>query len=179
LEEEFEECFGDFSSLQIQPLTGFLRHQFISFRYIVRDADSRLSLREKFALDEWIASGKGVHSIRDHPHHDNPFLGGLWGATKGSVPNLVELSRNWNRNEYIQDMNLLNHVVYPKVKDNMMSHDSHSCIKWGGRPFPTRRFGKEIVGGVYGPDDIQRAGDVASLTPAPPACRKEPDWNYG
>jgi hypothetical protein len=38
-------------------------------RYIVRDADSRLSMREKAAVNEWIASGKKAHNIRDHPSH--------------------------------------------------------------------------------------------------------------
>ena len=73
----------------------------------------------------------------------------------------------------------MNQVVYPKVKNDMISHDSHTCTKWGGRPFPTRRFSKEIVGGVYDAHDVQRIGDVNSLSLAPMACRKEPDWLYG
>lgn len=38
-------------------------------RFVVRDADSRLSLREKMAVNEWIASGKKMHNIKDHPSH--------------------------------------------------------------------------------------------------------------
>jgi len=34
---------------------------------IFRDCDSRLSLREKLAVDEWIQSKKSVHIMRDHP----------------------------------------------------------------------------------------------------------------
>jgi hypothetical protein len=46
-------------------------------RYIIRDADSRLNMREKLAIDEWIASGKKIHILRDHPNHgDFPISGG-------------------------------------------------------------------------------------------------------
>ena len=49
-------------------------------RFIVRDADSRLNPRERLAVEEWIASGKRIHSIRDHPNHDRPLNGGMWGG---------------------------------------------------------------------------------------------------
>lgn len=34
-------------------------------RYIVRDVDSRLNYRERFAVEEWIQSGKSIHIMRD------------------------------------------------------------------------------------------------------------------
>ena len=46
---------------------------------ISRDADSRLSLREKEAVEKWINSDKDFHIMRDHPHHYYPILGGTWG----------------------------------------------------------------------------------------------------
>ena len=49
-------------------------------RFIVRDADSRLNRRERFAVEEWVRSGRAVHTIRDHPSHDRHLNGGLWGA---------------------------------------------------------------------------------------------------
>ena len=36
-----------------------------------RDTDTRILLREKLAVDEWLASGKTFHIMRDHPHHIN------------------------------------------------------------------------------------------------------------
>ena len=43
---------------------------------IVRDSDSRLHEREANLTNEWIASGKEIHAIRDHPAHNNiPLLG--------------------------------------------------------------------------------------------------------
>ena len=47
---------------------------------ISRDTDSRLSEREKEAVDEWLASDKGFHIMRDHPAHGTEILGGMWGA---------------------------------------------------------------------------------------------------
>lgn len=45
-----------------------------------RDADSRLSLREVRAVNEWLKSEKAVHIIRDHPCHNAVMPGGMWGA---------------------------------------------------------------------------------------------------
>ena len=47
---------------------------------LVRDLDSRLSRREAEAVEEWLASSKAVHVMRDHPSHSWPMLGGMWGA---------------------------------------------------------------------------------------------------
>ena len=38
-------------------------------RYVVRDADSRVSAREKAAVDAWARSGLAFHVMRDHPSH--------------------------------------------------------------------------------------------------------------
>ena len=50
---------------------------------ISRDTDSRLSEREKCAIDEWLESDKGFHIMRDHPWHGTEILGGMWGAKRG------------------------------------------------------------------------------------------------
>ena len=47
--------------------------------WISRDADSRSSQREKNMVDEWIKSGKALHSILDHPAHGS-LMGGLFGV---------------------------------------------------------------------------------------------------
>ena len=36
---------------------------------VSRDTDSRLSEREKAAVEEWLESDKGFHIMRDHPAH--------------------------------------------------------------------------------------------------------------
>jgi hypothetical protein len=64
-------------------------------RFIVRDADSRLNARERMAVEAWVQSGKGVHSIRDHPNHAKPLNGGLWGAKRGAIPNITGLIESY------------------------------------------------------------------------------------
>ena len=53
---------------------------------ISRDCDSHLSERERKCVDEWLASGKGLHIIRDHPNHVNykfhRIFGGMFGMRK-------------------------------------------------------------------------------------------------
>jgi len=50
-------------------------------RFIVRDSDSRLNIREAAAVQEWIASEKEFHIMRDHVEHRALICGGMWGAT--------------------------------------------------------------------------------------------------
>jgi hypothetical protein len=51
-----------------------------------RDCDSRISLRDEIAVNEWIESDKSFHIIRDHPiGHGWPINAGMWGAKGGSV----------------------------------------------------------------------------------------------
>ena len=38
-------------------------------RYVIINIDTRLSLRDKSAVDDWITSGKILHVMRDHPSH--------------------------------------------------------------------------------------------------------------
>lgn len=51
-------------------------------RFIVRDSDSRLNIREAAAVKEWEESGKEFHIMRDHKEHRALICGGMWGATK-------------------------------------------------------------------------------------------------
>lgn len=58
--------------------------------FIVRDPDSRLTTRDRMAVNEWIQSGELFHSIRDHPHHGIEIMGAMWGAVGGFI-------LNWSR----------------------------------------------------------------------------------
>jgi hypothetical protein len=113
---------------------------------ISRDTDSRLSLREKAAVDEWMASDKGFHIMRDHPHHRFPVLGGMWGAKAGTVPNMKELIDNWDqKNAYGTDYEFFAGRIMPLIVENTLAHDEF----FGGQPFPTPREGDEFVGQIF------------------------------
>jgi len=71
---------------------------------ISRDSDSRLSQREKAAVDEWLDSDKGFHIMRDHPAHGTEILGGMWGAKLGSIPQMKTLILEYSKdNSYVHD----------------------------------------------------------------------------
>mgnify|MGYP006292180853 FL=1 len=45
----------------------------------MRDADSVLNIRERAAVDDWLASGAAFHVMRDHPVHCDLMLAGMGG----------------------------------------------------------------------------------------------------
>ena len=159
-------------NMQNQPIKNQMVWRFLVSsssvveRYIIRDIDSRLSMREKEAVDEWIESGARFHVMRDHPSHSKfAMSGGMWGGTMDAVPDMearLTQRRKMNR-DYLQDMNFLNDVIWPIAQKSLVQHDSFSCDKFGGgHLFPTKRIGWEHVGSVY-IDGKMRQGDVDIL----------------
>ena len=83
---------------------------------VFRDTDSRISIREKIAVDEWIESKKSVHIMRDHPYHGIPagndrlgILAGMWGI-KGNVIPITEMIKKFTlgkNNQYGIDQTFL------------------------------------------------------------------------
>lgn len=117
---------------------------------IFRDADSRLSYRERNAVEEWIANGDVLHVMRDHPFHQVPYgaaglsiLGGMWGI-KGSSVLLQPLIYNFIRdkeNEYGIDQAFLQQI-YQQFKDSQTVHDDF----FEKKPFPSKRHQYRFVG---------------------------------
>ena len=93
-------------------------------RYIVRDVDSRLNARDRFAVEKWLTSKdhKGIHIMRDHVNHCIPMNGGMWGGTKGVLSNMEELVKDWegSRDAYSADLDFLRMRVYPLIKENIV-----------------------------------------------------------
>ena len=156
-------------------------------RFIVRDCDSRLNPRERLAVEEWIQSGKRVHTLRDHPNHDRPLNGGMWGGVKLAVADMATLVRKWsNREAYMGDLDFLNQQVWPRadVKGSQLGHDAYTCTKHpNSRPFPSRRPADyQHVGQVFFGDGQPRRGDIDDWmvgVKVPPQCRREPGFEYG
>ena len=61
--------------------------------FLCRDLDSRITAREVAAVEEWLQSGREIHSMRDHPAHTTPLLGAAWGAriTEDNIRHKVAL----------------------------------------------------------------------------------------
>lgn len=115
---------------------------------ISRDCDSRLTLREKFCVDEFISSDKLFHSIIDHPFHGN-IMGGMWGAKRGILQNMKSLISDWPKsNKWQTDQSFLTRIIKPLVENDSLVHDSINL-----KNFPTQRKNYEFVGEVFDEND--------------------------
>lgn len=123
--------------------------------FISRDCDSRLSLREKAAVDEWLESPELIHSMRDHPCHSVPILGGMWGMKHGAISDYEEMLNRFAKENRLQtDQEFLAQYVYPSTRRIMHHDNGYFTHFWGGRPFPTPRNGLEFVGQVFDENDV-------------------------
>jgi hypothetical protein len=119
---------------------------------IFRDTDSRLSLREKYAVDEWIQSDKTFHIMRDHPHHGFPILGGMWGYKSNNKYPIKELLGSFNKNDrYGTDYEFFYNSLYPLINDDKVVHDPF----FDKIDFPQPRDGTEFVGDVFDENNIR------------------------
>lgn len=115
-----------------------------------RDCDSRLSIREKLAVDEWITSNKSLHVMRDHPAHRAPhgnntmgILGGMWGvkSSKIDITKMINEYSQHNRHVYGQDQNFLS-KVYDFFGEDKITHDEF----FENKPFPIKRENGRFIG---------------------------------
>ena len=116
---------------------------------IFRDADSHLHIRDKAAVDEWIASDKDIHIMRDNCQHGWVICGGLWGTKRGGVPRLkymIEDSDMLKREEFNKhgvDQIFLQYELYPSIKSKAFVHDDwfpNGFVGEEKHPFPIPRL---------------------------------------
>lgn len=93
---------------------------------VVRDADSRVHMRDRWAIEEFVKSDKKAHSIRDHPYHFTQILGGLWGLKRGIIPSMGELVRPHLEELWCfgKDQFFLKEEVFPLVENELLVHTS-------------------------------------------------------
>jgi len=124
-------------------------------RFIVRDADSRLSQREKNCVIDWEKTGKEFHIIRDHPYHSTLIMGGMWGATRSLIEkiNYDDLVNQFNKlqytNTYASDQEFLARMIYPLIKNNACIHDDLDRYSEGARKIPHFNFDNHYIGESY------------------------------
>lgn len=99
-----------------------------------RDADCRVGLRERAAVDEWMASGKSLHTMWDKIGiRRRNISAGMFGLKRW--PEMGERVASWPRNGLFgDDENFLNRVVWPEFKDDCIRH--RRGVEAGFRPFP-------------------------------------------
>ena len=108
----------------------------------VRDADSRIHWKDRWAIQQFLSTSYSLHIIRDHKEHTSPILGGLWGLRKPDV-SIRQLYTQYTEDKslghrWAHDQNFLADVVYPKFKRDALVHFSHERIYQGeiGFTFP-------------------------------------------
>lgn len=109
---------------------------------IIRDTDSRLSKREALAVEDWIDSQSDCHIMRDHPYHNAPILGGMWGVKAGLIEDIkVEILKFRPTKEKAQDQIFLKNFIYEKIIMGKLSQKVHDSF-FEKKPFPLEIRGK-------------------------------------
>lgn len=133
-------------------------NRFISFEdteathIITRDTDSRLSVREVLAVNEWIEQGTKAHIMRDHPFHFTPIMAGMFGVLGGVIKTTKRMLQK-PKNYYHYDQDLLLKHVLPIIENDCTIHDEF----FAKRKFPTQRNEYEFVGESFNEFDVPDA----------------------
>ena len=111
----------------------------------VRDADSRIHWKDRWAIREFLNNPRALlHIIRDNPQHATAIMGGLWGIRKTdnlSIRKLYDEYKSAKRKDHGVglDQNFLIDCVYPIFAQKLMIHSSQTW-KYGSLetilPFP-------------------------------------------
>lgn len=117
---------------------------------MVRDADSRVHWKDRWAIRNFIESSSGVHIIRDHIEHTIQILAGLWGIKKSALSfSIQDAYKEWtpifagsgdknDPNGFGIDQNFLKMVLYPRLASSVLVHYSNNRLMIGevGIEFP-------------------------------------------
>lgn len=134
-------------------------------RFIVRDCDSRINIREAAAVKEWEKSELPFHAMRDHPGHGIPILGAMWGATSFFLPDFKDLYNQFifqiklnstvvKRNKFFYtDQTFLSNFIWPRIKDNCIVHDDNARITGTEKSFLVKLSDNQFVGQQWGADN--------------------------
>jgi len=138
---------------------------FTDWTVIIRDSDSRLNIREKAAVDEWLESTKDFHIMRDHEHHLVSIMAGAFGCRNNACKYLLFPNNSCNYNTcqfkfvpgkhvfdtfvnsiddtndyYMIDQKFLYHYIYPNVVLQSMVHTSHNAYEPFAKQFPETSY---------------------------------------
>lgn len=115
---------------------------------ISRDADSRLNIRERAAVDAWINSGMKFHSMRDHyNHHYHYFMAGMWGV-RGHL-DILPLIRDYKFDGHKgEDQEWQKARLVPIAKTSCLEHGIN------GQPFPPHAPYNGFVGQRFTENEV-------------------------
>ena len=114
-------------------------------RFLVRDADSVVTVRERLAVNEWLASGQHFHVMRDWYTHTDLILAGMWGGIGGLLPPYALLQQQFRQQLATTrnlDQQFLAQIIWPRIRHSVLIHDRW-FPNFQARPFPP---GSELGG---------------------------------
>ena len=89
-----------------------------------RDADSRMTERDRWCISEFLKSDKSYHIIRDHFYHKSPIMAGMFGWKK-ALPISIQPP---TQATYGIDEAFLQTTVYPLVIKDALVHTNISAF---------------------------------------------------
>jgi hypothetical protein len=98
---------------------------------LLRDADSLITEREVFAVQQWLASDCQAHVMRDHVLHTELMLAGLWGAHARSLRGIGDAMLDFFKHPFHPthaDQHFLRDWVWPRIWRSVKQHDS--ALNW-------------------------------------------------
>ena len=97
--------------------------------FMCRDCDSVISQREAVAVRDWLNSDCSFHIMRDHPEHAELIMAGMWGGIANYLNPLMDLAVKYYETHSTKwrwvDQDFLRDVVWPVIKDDTLTHDTH------------------------------------------------------
>jgi hypothetical protein len=110
-------------------------------RYIVRDADSVVNIRECVAVQKWLASDRHFHVMWHNYDHGELILAGTWGGVRRALPPIVPWARQYlaSRADLLgrtADQEFPRDQVWPSIRTSVMTHDSQ--FTFGAARLPGR-----------------------------------------
>jgi len=153
--QEIIENLLNYSNTEVIMMDETQKYSFRMWRYLPmidkevsiflsRDADSRLSFREKKCVDIFIESDSLIHSIQDNFNHPD-FMAGMWAMKKSIDIDLIRLFEEWGEEKtYDSDQLFLREKIVPLFGDKKLIH----CSTFD-KTFPNVDETNHFVGEVF------------------------------
>ena len=149
-------------------------------RFIIRDTDSRLSIRDAIEIAQWISSGEIFHCLRDHPDHGHyPVFAGMWGADTKRLKTVINsnfsiIMARYSKLSKFSDQVFLKREIWPRIKNFSYCSDSFFCKNYPhAHPFRTHRSKNlNFIGEIFDKDSKRIKDHISVLqkNPENPEC---------
>ena len=139
----------------------------------IRDADSEINGRDRWCIQQFLASTKSAHTIRDHYWHKSRLTGGLTGFKLGMLKCRHQLHDAISKTEVLDpisyggDETFLNDKIYPLVVESLLIHTSINAFNGEGY---------ELID--YENDDTNFVGNVVEYDGSGNASYKFRYWDF-